>query len=628
MRRAPCIAGLGLAAALAAGPSAGDDLRDLHFGEAFFYAHQGQFFEALERLDTELGQHRGLDEPQRDSLHFHVNQAEFSIGDFELNYRMHHRAGRAIRAVLEGNVDEAVRNEAAFRLARIHFQKDQPLEALHALDRIQGNVPEAIREESEFLRANVYMALLRPADAVVVLKRLQGAKKVSGFSEYNLGIALLQEGQTQAALQQLAHAGQIRAFDPVTLAIRDKSNMVLGKLQFDSSNFEQAQRSFDRVRLEGAFSNQALLSAGWADVSARNFARAVVPWGILAGREVTDGAVQEALLALPFAYSKLDVHGRAALLYGRALEVFDGEMTKLDASIESVESGSFLQALVREEIRQSKDWVIRLRALPDAPETYYLMTLMASHDFQTALQNYLDLDDLRNKMAAWQRSFDAFEDLIRLRQANYEPLLPTVDADFRELASQIRLALEQREHLRRRLQDLLTAPRPELLADTEERILMEQIRRIEVMARLGESRGPEALEIEQRIRRLKGTFVWTLRTQYPERLTEAHAHLAELNGAIDGLMAQHTAFVRTRQAAVHSYTGYDAALDRLRRRVEAGLETVDLLMARQGRLIEAVAIDELKMRRGRLETYRAQARYAVADSYDRAVKLQATGATQ
>ncbi len=47
--------------------------------------------------------------------------------------RMHHRAGRAIKAVLEGAVDEEVRNEAAFRLARIHFQKDQSSDALRAL---------------------------------------------------------------------------------------------------------------------------------------------------------------------------------------------------------------------------------------------------------------------------------------------------------------------------------------------------------------------------------------------------------------------------------------------------------------------------------------------------------------
>ncbi len=130
---------------MAAGSAEGSELKDLYFGEALYYAHQGHYFEALERLDAELAQYHGLDEPQLDSLHYHSGQAEFSVGDFELNYRMHHRAGRAIRAVLEGNVDEAVRNEAAFRLARIHFQKDQLDEALHALGRIHGRIPEESR---------------------------------------------------------------------------------------------------------------------------------------------------------------------------------------------------------------------------------------------------------------------------------------------------------------------------------------------------------------------------------------------------------------------------------------------------------------------------------------------------
>ena len=76
---------------------------------------------------------------------------------------------------------------------------------------------------------------------------------------------------------------------------------------------------------------------------------------------------------------------------------------------------------------------------------------MASHDFQTALQNYLDLEDLRTRLAAWQTSFDAFEDMIRLRAANYEPLLPGSMREFRELDAQMRLRLEQREHIATRL---------------------------------------------------------------------------------------------------------------------------------------------------------------------------------
>ena len=108
-------------------------MRDLYFGEALYHAFQGRYFDALQRLDTEVALYRSLDQPELDTLHYHIDNAEFSVGDFELNYRMHHRAGRAIKAVLEGAVDEAVRNEAAFRLARIHFQKDQLDDAQNAL---------------------------------------------------------------------------------------------------------------------------------------------------------------------------------------------------------------------------------------------------------------------------------------------------------------------------------------------------------------------------------------------------------------------------------------------------------------------------------------------------------------
>ena len=134
-------------------------------------------------------------------------------------------------------------------------------------------------------------------------------------------------------------------------------------------------------------------------------------------------------------------------MYGHALESYTSELERVDASIDSIRKGKFLKALVREEIRQDKDWVIRLRTLPETPETYYLMELMASHDFQTALQNYLDLEDLRTRLVSWQTSFDAFEDMIGLRRQNYEPLLPEVDAQFRELDAQMRLRLEQRKHL-------------------------------------------------------------------------------------------------------------------------------------------------------------------------------------
>src|SRR5437899_812855 len=620
MRVTRQLIGLGLALGLAAHPATGGDLRDLYFGEALYHAYQGQYFDALQRLDTELAQYHVLDEPELDSLHYHINDAEFSVGDFELNYRMHQRAGRAIKAVLEGAVDEAVRNEAAFRLARIHFQKGQLDDALQALARIKGTVPEEIRGDVEFLRANIYMATGQPSEAVKVLAQLKSNERLAGFVAYNLSIALLQDGRPQEAIEQLDKAGQLPAGDPAGLAIRDKSNLVLGTMLFESGNFERARQSLDRVHLEGPFSNQALLRAGLAEASAQQYDRALVPWNILVDREPTDAAVQEVILAVPHAYASLNLHGRAALLYGRALELFSNQIERVNASVRSIQEGRFLHALIREESREDETWVIRLRNLPDAPETYYLMELMASHDFQTALHNYLDLEDLRSRLIAWNTSLDAFDDIIRLRGQNYEPLLPEVDAQFRELDSRIRLHLEQLKHLAERLQAILTSPRPDYLATGEEQIAGERIALIE--KQLGDSDKPESLALRQRAVRLRGALTWRLETEYNERLTAAYVHLNKLNAPVDALTRQYDAFVRTRQAATHSYVGYDVQIARLRQRVGDALQRVDILMARQGHMIETVAINQLEARRERLVAQQNQARYGVADSYDPAARAQ------
>jgi predicted negative regulator of RcsB-dependent stress response len=602
-------------------PSAPKKLRDLYFGEALYYAFQGDWFDSVARLDTELAQHYRVDEPERDTLHYHVNQAEFDVGDFELAYRMHRRAGRAIKAVIEGNVEETVRNEAIYRLARIYFQKDQPENALHAVERIHGDVPAKIRADLAFLRANIAMANNRNADAVRILKGLQKEKSLEGFSSYNLGIALLRNGDEQNGLEYLDRTGRIEGSDPATLAIKDKANLVLGDRLMSEKKFEAAKAVLDRVRLSGPFSDRALLGSGWADASREQFERALVPWTILSERAVTDAAVQEAMLAVPYAYGRLGVFGKAALMYGKALEAFGKEINKLDASITSIREGRFLKALVRDELKQDPDWVVKLRELPDTPETYYLLDLMASHDFQESLKNYLDLEDLRKRLEVWSDDLSAYEDLIGQRRAYYQPLLPEIDREFRRLDSRMRLRLEQRVRIKQRLQDMLVSPRPDYLATARERIFGERIARLEKAIAHGGAAAASA-DVRRRVRRLRGVLDWKIYTEYDQRLTAAYTHLRELNHVIDALRRQYGSFVRTRQAATQSYEGYEAVIRTQRARIAAAREKVGDLMARQGHMLEIMAVNELTKRRDRLEEFQIKARFAMADSYDRAMKEQ------
>jgi len=604
----------------AAGKSSPKELKDLYFGEALYYAFQEDWFDAIARLDTELKLHHGIDEPELDTLYYHINHAEFAVGDFELAYRMHRRAGRAITAVIEGNVEEQVRNEAIFRLARIYFQKDQPVNALYAVERIKGDVPPKIRDDLAFLRAQIFMANGRFADAARILRDLHTAKSLEGFSTYNLGIALLKDGKELEGRQYLDLTGRIGGTSPATLAIKDKSNLVLGSKLLEEHHLDSAKQVLDRVRLTGPFSNRALLGSGWADAFEGRFERALVPWSILVTREVTDAAVQEAMLAVPYAYGKLNVHSRAALMYGSALEKFGTEIEKLGASIKSIREGHFLRALVREELKQDSNWVVKLRHLPQAPETYYLLELMASHDFQESLKNYLDLEQLRKRLEVWEGDLDAFDEIIDQRRAYYQPLLPSIDREFRRLDSHMRLRLEQRDRIEQRLKAMLVAPRPDYLATSKERLVGERIGQLEQELATRGSAVPS--EIDARLKRLRGVLNWNIYTQYDRRLTEAHKHLRDLNHEVDRLKKQYTAFVRTRQAATQSYEGYDDVIRRQRILIRATREKVGGLMARQGHMLETMAVNELTKRRDRLAEFQIKARFALADSYDRATRAQ------
>jgi hypothetical protein len=181
------------ASSATAGTSAPDKLKDLYFGEALYHAYQGEWFDAVSRLDTEIAEHYGVDEPEKDTLHYHINQAKFDVGDFELFYRMHQRAGRAVKAVIDGNVEEPVRNEAIYRLARIYFQKD--CRRTHrSRGPHQGRRPGEIHDDLAFcVRRSSWQRTIRRGGAYS--KRHSECKSLEGFSTYNLGMLSSRTGR-------------------------------------------------------------------------------------------------------------------------------------------------------------------------------------------------------------------------------------------------------------------------------------------------------------------------------------------------------------------------------------------------------------------------------------------------
>jgi thioesterase domain-containing protein len=619
------------------------DLRDLYFGEILYYAYQDRHFDALAKLDTELTQYYSLDESNLDSLHKHLVQAEFSVGDIELQYRMNKRAGKAIQAVLGEGMDLATRNQAALALARVFYRKNDPAGTLYALDLIReepeksryekkysldilrGEEPKTFKTDVAYLRALASIDTGQFSEAVTILQSLKKERSLEGYVLYNLGIALIQSGREQEAIVVLDELGQFETDDEGLLAIRDKTNLKLAyrfldKGDSDPENAKKAQRYFERVRLDGPYSNKALLGAGWVAVSQGKFDRALVPWSMLHERTETNYSVQEVLMAVPYAYSKLEAYGKAANLYDHAMDVFADEIDSLDSSIKAIRKGKFLTAILDEKSNKDRNWVVNLRELPDTPETHYLLELMASHDFQSSYKNYKDLAELRHHLDRWLADLRSYEELIEIRRKYQEPVLPVVEEKFKKVDARIKLRLEQRDRLAKKIKNMLISPRPEYLAKVDERIALDRITAIEEM--IATNPGRVSDEDIARTKRLRGVISWRIDSEYDERLTEAYNHLASLDGYIKELKIRYNSFIRTRQAATQSYEGYTIPIRQLRTQIFAAQRKLKGVMAKQGRMLETMAINELDRRRKRLEEYQIKARFALAENYDRATKAE------
>ena len=614
------------------------ELRDLYFGEVLYYAYQDLHFDALARLDTELSQYYELDESKLDPFHGHLTQAEFSVGELEMQYRMNQRAGRAIQAVLGEGIDLAIRNQAALALARVFYKKNDPASTLYALelirdepeksryqekyslDVLRGKEPETFKTDVAYLKALASIDTGQFTQAVDILQGLKGEKTLKGYVSYNLGIALLQSGNEKEGLRVLDELGKMEFSDNGLLALKDKTNLKLAYYYLDKANAKKAKIYFERVRLDGPYSNKALLGAGWVAVAEGQFDRALIPWSILHKRAETNYSVQEVLMAVPYAYGKLNAHGNAANLYSHAMDVFVEEIASLDDSIKTIRKGKFLTALLDEKSSKDKNWVVNLRELPDTPETRYILELMASHDFQESYKNYKDLAELRHHIDKWLDDLRVYEEMIEIRRAYQEPILPVVEKKFIKLDARIKLRLEQRENLAAKLKNMLIAPRPEYLATSTERQALDVIAALE--EKIATDPSHVSQDVRLRIKRLRGLVTWQVRSEYDQRLTDAYNNLISLDEIIEQLKITYNSFIRTRQAATQSYEGYTIPIRQLRTRLFTAQRTLKGVMAKQGRQLETMAINELDLRRKRLEEYQIKARFALAESYDRATKAQ------
>jgi hypothetical protein len=596
-------------------------IRDLHFGDVLFLYFQNDDahdFEALTRL-------LAYDSWQR--MPHHEDDAQLLAAGLYLQLGMHNEAGERFAKLLTNDVPTGVRNRAWLYLGQIWYARGYLERAEGALRKVNGRMSPDLEAQKELLLANVLIHLGRYDEAIRLLSGWRGGPVWSAYARFNLGVALVRNDRLPEAATFLTSVGTMPADTPELTALRDRANLALGFAYLQAKQPEAARAPLARVRLNGPYSNRALLGIGWADASLGDYRGALTPWMELRSRDVMDAAVQESYLAVPYAFSKLSANAQSAEYYENALTSFDAENGKLDSAIAGIQHGDLLQQILAEDQKAATaggigahGWFRDVKNLPPSAEAPYLYALLAGHDFQEGVKNYRDLVYMSGTLDRWGEDMSAFQDMIDTRERAYAERLPRVDAllasNKLETLQQRKSALEDRLHAIEVQHDVAA-----LGSDTER----DQWGRIQHLdaGLVGAPDTPENGEQRARVTMVKGVLYYQLDEAFGARLWQAQRGLRDLSLALQEAQSRWIRVERARKAVPQNTGEFAARVDALRQRIQAVQARLADAETRQNAYLAQLAVQELQQQKERLSAYQVQARFALATMYDRAASDEA-----
>jgi len=590
-------------------------VKDPYYGDALFYFFEDRYFSSLTHLM--VAQHFGR-------LSHHADEAEVLRGGLLLSFGLHREAGEIFERLIAQGAPPDVRDRAWFYLAKIRYQRGYAAQAEDALGRIAQSLPPDLQEDRALLLGNLMMARGDYAGAAKVLQTITSATPpapnalaVSGsaYARYNLGVALVKSGDVARGTALLDQIGQAPATGEEMLALRDKANLALGFAALQNNDPAPARGYLERVRLTGMLASKALLGFGWAAAAQNQPKEALVPWTELAGRDPSDPAVLEAKLAVPYAMAQLGASAQALDLYNDAIGTYDRESAALDDSIAAIRAGKLLDGLLARNPGDEMGWFWNIRSLPQMPHAGHLALVLAQHEFQEAFKNYRDLQLMSRNLQEWQGSLVAFGDMLANRRQAYAERLPVIRS--REHALGFTSLEQRRDALAGELAQVEAQADATAFPDARERALLDRLERVRATL-LTVGGDAQFAEARERFRRVAGALQWQMNSEFPARLWDAKKRLADMQADIAKVRAQDAALLQAVRDEPARSDAFAARIVELDQRLHGLVPRVADLARAQREFVQELAVAELARQKDRLAVYSTQARFAVAQIYDRA----------
>jgi hypothetical protein len=314
---------------------------------------------------------------------------------------------------------------------------------------------------------------------------------------------------------------------------------------------------------------------------------------------------------IPFAQWQLHAYRDAVQKYRAVIDAYDSELARLDQVIALTDRGTLIADLAETDSRAALD--ILPTRIADPETRPYLLTLLASDGFREAFTTYHNLRTQQRLLDVWMGDISAFTDMLATRRYAYESRLPQVQdrlqgVDWRALEARV-------EGYAGRVDAIAVKQDGTALASGNEQRQLHQLEQLE--ARL--ARWPQARELDQqrlRVRVLKGVLQWEIEGRYVPRLWEARKGINVLRQDLSDAMAQRSLLALAQVEAPKRFEGYDERIANLHTRIAALQKRLAAAALRHEQYLQSLVRAELDRHKRELESYRLEARYALARLLD------------
>lgn len=589
-------------------------LQDLAYGEILYDYYRGEEISALTKI---------LIAQKANQIPHHKHAAELLSGVLYLNLGMVIKAQGIFNQLL---TEEDLKNELLakleFYLATLHYKQQDYPQAKMRLMRVYESIDVRLQDECFIMLSNIALFDQQLPEARGWLDKVSEDSALLVYARYNLGILWLKSGQLDQALPLLTKVFLTEKPTDSQRSLQDKAKVALGFFYLKNKQLEKAREQFLAVRLGSPYTNKALLGMGWTYVEKGDYNKALSHWLELRTRDIRDIAVQEALVAIPYAYQKLNAMQPALEKYLEASVQYQKQIDLINDISEKVTDGRLVENLVAKMIEAkqygAEDKIIQDSKLFQEDYDYYIYELLAQNSFNENFRSYQKLERLELLLINWQAELPMLNELLRVNQLRFDQKIPQVDFYVQQDSFKKYQALYH--IIQEDLEALSKHQKLHLLADKDQTAIHKRILRLENNIK---NIPPSMLTDDQidKARRARGVLQWQLEQNLTEKTWELKKTSNEIQEKLAKMSNLSSNLATAREHALTRFVGYQEQVDEgsiiladLRRRIKGKVEF-------EAEKIKEQILSVLRTRKATLEHFLLQSDLSVARLHEQAVYI-------